>query len=276
MKFLFWSFAAIGLFPVTFGADVLQHGTPESVGMLSQPLKDMVQNLTAYTSQPIEPGSTTLIARDGTIVSAIAIGKRNLYADSNGTLLPVARRECATLDTIYDLASLSKLFTATAVLREFDAGRIDLNETVSHYIPEFGANGKENITIIRLLTHTSGLAPDPVLDLWSPSFTSMQERYDNIMNSTLQSLPGTAFIYSDINYMTLRYVLEKVTGISFDLLIYSFTIPLGMKSTFYNRGNLEESINPFYKRSAPTEFEIEVKGPSEPQRPQPVRGTVRK
>ncbi|KAK7216657.1 hypothetical protein V2G26_004660 [Clonostachys chloroleuca] len=265
---------------------VLKHGSPESVGLLPQPLNAMIQNITSYTEprnygdasfqevRALEPGSVNLVARHGTIVSAFAVGHRKLYADANGTLLEPQEQENATFDTVYDMASLSKLFCAIAVLREVDAGRIDLNQTVATYLPEFGANGKENITVINLLTHSSGLLPLPTPDLWKSNYSSIDQRVATLLNLPPQVPPRTQFIYSDIGFMALRYILERVTGRNFELLVYSYTIPLGMNSTFYNRGNLEGPLNPFYHRTAPTEFEIEAQGPEEPARPQPVRGTV--
>ncbi|CAH0047257.1 unnamed protein product [Clonostachys solani] len=265
---------------------VLKHGSPESVGLLPQPLNAMIQNITSYTEprnygaasfqevRALEPGSVNLVARHGTIVSAFAVGHRKLYADANGTLLEPEEQENATFDTVYDMASLSKLFCTIAVLREVDAGRIDLNQTVATYLPEFGANGKENITVINLLTHSSGLLPLPTPDLWKSNYSSIDQRVATLLTLPPQVPPRTQFIYSDIGFMTLRYMLERITGRNFELLVYSYTIPLGMNSTFYNRGNLEGPLNPFYHRVAPTEFEIEAQGPEEPPRPQPVRGTV--
>lgn len=257
----------------------LSDGPPTSVGLLAEPLEEMVRNLTAYTESQddefsLEPGSVNLVARHGVIVSHFAAGKRNLYADANGTYLDEADQEDATLDTIYDLASLSKLFTAVSILRQVDAGKIQLNDSVASHVPEFAANGKDDITIIDLLTHTSGLLPLPTPNLWSPEYSSIDEKVKTLLTLPPQGPRHTEFIYSDINFMTLRYLLERVTGMSHDHLVYSFTIPMGMKSTFFNRGNLEGPLNPYYSRTAPTEFEIEAQGPEEPQRPQPVRGTV--
>ncbi|KAJ3467603.1 hypothetical protein MRS44_005167 [Fusarium solani] len=265
---------------------VLRHGQPSSVGMLAKPLKDMVQNITEYSKprnygdashnevRAVEPGSANIVARHGVIVSAFATGKRNLYADANGTLLDPADQEDATLDTVYDLASISKLFTAVAVLREVDTGRVKLEENVATYLPEFAANGKGNIKVIDLLTHTSGLMPLPVPDLWKSYYSSIDERVHKLLTLAPQEPRRTMFLYSDIGFMTLRYLLERVTGLNHELLVYSYTIPLGMRSTFFNRGNLEGPLNPFHNRTAPTEFEIEAQGPEEPKRPQPVRGTV--
>ncbi|KAH8812484.1 putative beta-lactamase [Xylogone sp. PMI_703] len=266
--------------------DVLRYGSPESVGMLSNPLKLMVANMSAYTLpanygsathnlvHPIEPGSVTLIGHDSTIVSSFAVGYRNLYANVSGALLPAHLQEDATVDTIYDMASLTKLFTTIVALRQLDKKTMGLNATVSSYIPEFAVNGKENITILELMTHTSGFDADPAPSLFSSSYTSYSERIDAIISQKIINQPGSTYLYSDLNYMTLMLVLEKITRRSIDELIYEYTIPLGMKSTFFNRGNVEGPVFPFYHRMATQEFQIAVLGPEEPQRPQPVRGTV--
>lgn len=254
--------------------------------MQSSPLKEMVTNLTAYTHaanygspthnlvHPVEPGSATLIGHDSVIVSAVAVGKRNLYADVNGTYLPAHLQEDATVDTIYDMASLTKLFTTVAALRQIDAGGLSISHTVASYIPKFAVNGKENITILQLLTHTSGFDADPVPSLYSSNYTTYAERINAIVEQEIINPPGSTFLYSDLNFMSLMIVLEKITGKKLDALIYEFTKPLGMKSTFFNRGNIEGPKFPFYHKMATQEFQIAVLGPDEPQRPQPIRGTV--
>ncbi|KAH9224993.1 putative beta-lactamase [Leptodontidium sp. 2 PMI_412] len=266
--------------------NTLRYGSAELVGMQSAPLKEMVANLTAYTHpanygapthnqiHPVEPGSVTLVAHDSTIVSEFAVGKRNLYADVNGTYLPESEQEDATVDTIYDLASLTKLFTTVAALRQLDTGKLNLNATVASYIPAFAVNGKEEITILQLLTHTSGFDADPVPSLFSSNYTTYAERINAIITQKIINPPGNTFLYSDLNFMTMAIVLEKITGLPIDAQIYQYTIPLGMTKTFFNRGNIEGQRFPFYHDIATQEFQIDVLGPGEPQRPQPVRGTV--
>ncbi|KAI1434767.1 putative beta-lactamase [Xylaria sp. CBS 124048] len=269
--------------------DVLKYGTPESVGMLPKPLEDMVANLTRFTEPrnwgaatsnqvvPVEPGGTTLVAHNGVIVSHFAFGKRNLYAAVNGsigTLLPANETEDTTIDTIYDMASLTKLYTTVAGLRCIDQGLITLNSTVVTYLPTFGTNGKEEITILQLMTHTSGFPADPEVGLWMPQYPTYESRIAQILNETLQNPPGSAYLYSDLNYMTMMLVIEKVTGKPLDNVIHEYTSMMGMKDTFFNRGNIEGPDFPFYNRMAAQEFQITVLGDVEPQRPQPVRGTV--
>lgn len=277
--------ASHGIVSVAAGR-VLKHGSPESVGLLPQPLAQMQLNLSEYTKpanygshsyyevHPILPGASIMVGHKGTIVSAFAFGNASLYANANGTLLPPDQWIPAKMDTIYDMASLTKVFTAMAALRAIDDGLLSLNKTVASYLPEFAANGKDNVTILMLLTHTSGFPPDPEPGLYDPIYTTMQQRVDAIITNPLANAPGSTYTYSDLNFMNLRFVLEKITATPYQDLVYSFTKELGMESTFFNSGNVGADEFPFYPRMAPTEYQIEVLGDSEPQRPQPVRGTV--
>ncbi|TGJ83778.1 hypothetical protein E0Z10_g4982 [Xylaria hypoxylon] len=273
----------------TYHHNVLQYGTAESVGMLSEPLDDMVANLTHFTEArnwgaktfnqivPIEPGGTTLIAHNGVIVSHFAFGKRSLWGavnGSTGTMLPPSDREDTTIDTIYDMASLTKLYTTVAGLRCIDQGLINLNGTVATYLPTFSTNSKENITILQLMTHTSGFPADPAIGLWTPQYPTYESRVKQILNETLQNVPGSAYLYSDINYMAIMLVIEEVTGKRLDDVIHEYTSMMGMKDTFFNRGNIEGPEFSFYNRMATEEFQTAILGEVEPRRPQPVRGTV--
>ncbi|KAK5164504.1 uncharacterized protein LTR77_009710 [Saxophila tyrrhenica] len=266
----------------------LVHGSPASVGLLAKPLHQAVANITAYTKpanysdasyneiHPVEPGSANIVGHCSTIVAEWADGKRNLYADVNGTLLPPGQQEDATIDTIYDMASLTKLFTTVAALQQIDAGTLDLYATVASYLPRFAVHAKENITILMLLTHTSGFDADPEPPLYYPVYKTYQQRVNAILTQKILNPPGSKFLYSDLNFMTLFLVLEKITGKKLDELVAAYTEPLGMKSTFFNRGNLypPEFPKQSYNRMATQEYQIAVLGPKEPQRPQPVRGTV--
>ncbi|KAJ5789602.1 uncharacterized protein N7518_006613 [Penicillium psychrosexuale] len=265
---------------------VLKHGSPESVGLLAEPLKEMPLNLSQYTVaanygaftydlvHPVQPGGSVVVGHKATIVSSFAFGHTNMYADSNGTLLPHAKWTPNHIDTIYDMASLTKVFTAVAALRAIDEGKLSLYRTVASYIPEFATNGKENITILMLVTHTSGFPPDPLPGLYDPSYTTMQQRVNAVLEQALQDAPGSTYTYSDLNFMNLRFVLEKVTGKPFDEYVNEYTSELGMTSTFFNKGNNQSPSFHYYSRMAPTEYQIEVLGDEEPKRPQPVRGTV--
>lgn len=282
--------ALLPVLGASFGAavtnGVLKDGTPLSVGLLPQPLCEMQTNLSHYTLpanygesshnevHPILPGGSVVVGHDSCIVSSFAFGNASLYADAEGKLLSEDEWIPASMDTVYDMASLTKVFTAVAALRAMDDGRLSLEEPVASYMPEFAANGKDNVTVRMLLTHTSGFRPDPEPGLYSPKYPTMQQRVDAVIRHALANAPGTKYVYSDLNFMNLRYLLETVTGRPIVDLFQSFTSPLGMTSTFFNSGIKSPVQTPSYNRMAPTEYQIAVMGHQEPQRPQPVRGTV--
>ena len=120
------------------------------------------------------------------------------------------------VDTIYDLASLSKLFTSTAAVQLIQQGRLPLDETVVRYLPAFDNNGKGDITILQLLTYVSGLPPDPSPPLWT--YQTMAERVHAVM-TTVPRPVGTQYIYSDLNMITLQFVAEAITGRTLDGLV---------------------------------------------------------
>src|SRR5579864_3627263 len=112
------------------------------------------------------PGAVVLVGHKGEVVYRRAFGSRSLEP----------RREPMTLDTIFDLASLTKsIATAPSIMRMVQLGQIRLNDPVAHYLPEFGRNGKEEITIRQLLTHFSGLRDD--IDL-NPPWQGKQRAFE--------------------------------------------------------------------------------------------------
>ena len=123
------------------------------------------------------PGAVVVIGHDGHIVFHRAYGMRSLEPT----------REAMTEDTIFDMASLTKdLVTATAVMQLYEQGKIRIDDPVAHYVPEFGANGKQDITIRQCLTH-SGLAPD--LDLTGP-WHGREEGLRRLFESAPVAPPG--------------------------------------------------------------------------------------
>ena len=166
------------------------------------------------------PGAVLLIGHNGKVVHRKAFGSRSID--------PV--REPMTVDTIFDLASLTKcLATATSVMRLVEDGRIRLGDSVATYLPEFAQNGKKDITIRDLLTHYSGLAPD--LDLKS-QWAGREAAYQMAMREKPINPPGSQFVYSDINFETLGFLVEKVTGQPLnEYASANIFVPLGMRNT---------------------------------------------
>jgi uncharacterized protein YbbC (DUF1343 family)/CubicO group peptidase (beta-lactamase class C family) len=165
-------------------------------------------------------GAVLLVGHNGHIVHQKAFGLRAVSP----------RRESMTTDTIFDLASLTKVVaTAPSVMRLLQYGQLRLEDPVARHIPDFGVNGKESITVRQLLTHFSGLRPD--LDLntpWSGQDTAFRMAHEE----KLPAPPGAQFVYSDINFIELGELVQRLSGMSLDKYAEAHIFqPLGMKRT---------------------------------------------
>jgi len=150
------------------------------------------------------PGAVLVVGHDGKVIYRRAYGSRALEP----------RREAITLDTVFDLASLTKVVaTTTAVMQLVEQGKVRLNDPVAKYLPEFAQNGKDDITLRQLLTHYSGLAPD--LDL-KVRWEGKETAYRMMFAETPDEPPGSQFTYSDINFIALGAVVERVSGETLD------------------------------------------------------------
>jgi uncharacterized protein YbbC (DUF1343 family)/CubicO group peptidase (beta-lactamase class C family) len=150
------------------------------------------------------PGAVLLVWHDGHVVYRKALGERSVEP----------RHEPMTLDTIFDLASLTKVVaTTTAVMQLEQQGKIRLNDPVAKYIPPFAQNGKGSITVHDLLTHHSGLRES--LDLTRP-WRGTDPAYDMAFSQTPVDPPGARFLYSDINFIMLGALVERVSRQSLD------------------------------------------------------------
>jgi CubicO group peptidase (beta-lactamase class C family) len=230
----------------------LQYGSPASAGLLPGPVAAIASDAAKYetalpgAAHPLYPGAVVLAAHDGTIVQHSASGYALRYSDDKPTELPRDQWIPMRNDTIFDLASMSKLFTTIVALQEVERGTLNLDATVASYLPDFAQNGKGSITLRMLLTHTSGLRPD--LPFYNYQGREAQEQA--LYAEKLQNPPGTAYVYSDLNLITMQFILEKVTGKSLDVLVRDgITGPLGLKDTGYNPPASEK------QRIAATEYE---------------------
>src|SRR5437016_2319346 len=150
------------------------------------------------------PGAVVLVWHNGQVLYRKAFGYRALEP----------RRELMTVDTVFDLASLTKVVaTTTAVMQLVEKGEVRLNDPVAKYIPEFAQNGKEDITVRGLLTHYSGLEPDLYLTHpWQGRDTAFSMAFaEKPVNP-----PGSRFVYSDINFITLGALVERVSKVELD------------------------------------------------------------
>ena len=140
--------------------------------------------------------------------------------------------EPMTLDTIFDLASLTKVVaTTTSVMMLVEQGTIRLNDRVASYIPGFERYGKGDITIRHLMTHVSGLRPDlDLAEMWTGSDTAIALAIEEVPTSA----PGERFVYSDINYFLLGDIVRRVSGRTLDEFARERIFePLGMKDTMF-------------------------------------------
>jgi len=218
----------------------LRHGSawqadliPSHVAEIAPAAESGLAPGTGVNGHPLYPGEVVLGARNGVIVEHSAAGYNLRYADQQGTELPKDQWIPTGTDTIYDLASLSKLFTSIAAIQQIERGALALDHTAASYIPEFGVNGKQDITILQLMTHISGLPADPSPGLWT--YATYDERVAAIYSVKLLNPVGKVYLYSDLNLMTLGKIIELLTGKSLDAVVHDdITKPLGMKDTMYN------------------------------------------
>jgi CubicO group peptidase (beta-lactamase class C family) len=172
------------------------------------------------------PGAQYVIGEDRKIVEEGALGLAVVEPER----IPV------TLDTIYDLASLTKpLVTSLLTVMYAKRGALDLSAAVGDYLNEFDEEGKRLITLTELLTHTSGLPNWMPLYLEAGSAAEVPARIADALPDSRHSKAAPALIYSDLNYILLGYVLERVTGERLDRIARREIFePLGLKRTMFN------------------------------------------
>lgn len=195
------------------------------------------------------PGAVLIVGHDGQVVYRKAYGDRAVYPQT----------EAMTTDTIFDLASLTKVVATTpSLMKLFEEGRFRLNDRITEYIPEF-QGGKSNITIRNLLTHFSGLQPDvPLKQPWTGYDTGIHLA----CTDPVAGPPGVRYVYSDINFILLGELVHRLSGQMLnDYARDHIYKPLGMNDTTFLP---PPSLLP---RIAPTERTPPPNGP-------PLRGVV--
>ncbi|MFF5293726.1 serine hydrolase domain-containing protein [Paractinoplanes globisporus] len=192
----------------------------------------LVKYLKPTKDNPKHPGyagAVALVAQDGKTQLTTAVGNALRYG-AGPVDLPAAKRVAMRTDSIFDLASLTKVYTAILTLQLVDQGKIALDAPVQRYLPEFTGAGKDKVTIAMLLAHTGAL---PV----GAKVTGMADntaRWRSVMTAPLVSggVPGTTFRYSSVGLMVLGRLVEKLTGKTLDLAVRDhLTTPLGLKDT---------------------------------------------
>ena len=223
----------------TFATD-LPVAAPAAVGMSAERLAQLDTAVQQAIERRETPGAVVLVARKGRIVWHKAYGARAVEP----------QREPMTKDTIFDIASLTKVVaTATSIMILIERGQVRLSDPISSYIPELKGEGRDRLTIEHLLTHRAGYAPD--FDL-SQKWTGNEEALKRLYTETLRHQPGARFVYSDINYITLGEVVRRASGMPLDEFAKKNIFqPLRMKDTgFRPRKELTARIAPTEKLRA--------------------------
>ncbi|MDX3854506.1 serine hydrolase [Streptomyces sp. AK02-01A] len=222
------------------GRTTLRRGSPERAGLIPGALERLVADAETFLGpSPTHPwyaGAVLLAGRGGTVALHRPIGKAVRYAaydekTDTGVEFPAERQIAMAEDTVFDLASVSKLFTSILAVQQIERGTLALEAPVTRYLPEFGGGGKQDITVRQLLTHTSGFRA------WIPLYAAptREGKLQLLWDEAPASPPGTVYLYSDLNLISLQLILEEITGRPLDALLRSeITAPLGMHRTRYN------------------------------------------
>jgi CubicO group peptidase (beta-lactamase class C family) len=190
-------------------------------------------------SRQIFPGAVVLIARNDTIQHAAAYGSTMYNAPGSQ---PVG------MDTIYDIASLTKVFTSTAALRLVDQGRLDLHAPVASYLPELHTR---SIEVRHLLTHTSGLD----IRLSTLRHADRAALLDAVYQTSLLHPPGSLVAYTNVNSLLLGEIIARLCGEPLDQALRALVIePLGLADTGFR------PLAELLPRIAPTEIDADWRG----------------
>lgn len=208
-------------------------------------IEKKLDGLLAHQFKQDQPGCEVLVAKRGKIIYKKAFGSADI--ELNVSMQP---------DMVFSLASITKQFTAVAILQLVEQGKISLHDSIQKYITDFPSK-KYTITIENLLTHTSGIkdymqinAPEPYMERWD--FTPKQ-LINVFKDFPLEFKPGTQFRYSNSGYALLGFIIEKVSGESYpDYIKNHILLPLGLNHTYYDNYNniIPGRVNGYFKDKA--------------------------
>src|SRR5438874_2417991 len=242
----------------------LPQSIPASVGMSAERLARMDSIIRESIEKKELPGAVVLVARHGRVVWRKAYGARAVEP----------QREAMTTDTIFDLASLTKVVaTTSSIMILIEQGKVRLSDSLVRFIPEIKGGGRDAITIEELLTHMTGFAPD--FDL-RERWIGYDEAIKRLSREPLRSQPGTRFVYSDINYIALGEVVHRVSGLMLDEFAKrNIFAPLGMRDTgFRPDTKLKSRIAPTEKRRGQMNYLGDTGADAGPEAEQWLRGQV--
>lgn len=212
---------------------------PQEVGYDPARIEALNRHLQSLIDKDMVISANYCMARDGKIFADAAIGKLSYREDDDRELKP---------DTIQRIASITKLFVAVAIWKLAEDGKLRVNQKVGEFIEEFDTPPFNEITIAHLLSHTSGLQPDPGCFenkyFASPWDFIEKDRGKSWIASALQSglrkKPGEEWAYCSFGYVILGEIISRVSGIhAEDYIIENIAKPCGMKDTHFDIENKE-------------------------------------
>lgn len=188
-------------------------------------IENRIDSILDKKYNPKEPGAAVLVSKNGQVVYHKAFGSANLELD-----VPMKTKH------VFNIGSMTKQFTAVSVLMLVEQGKLNLDDEITKFLPEYPTNGRR-ITIHHLLNHTSGIK----------SYTSVQkvrkmirtdvsskELIDVFKNEPFDFNPGSAFKYNNSGYAILGYIIELISGVSYEEFVEkNIFLHLGMSSSFY-------------------------------------------
>ncbi len=230
----------------------LRFAAPQEAGFEPEKLAKLDSVVNFWIADSAFPCAQLLVAKDGKIIFDKAFGTYD-YSPLSRTI---------DLNTMYDLASLTKVCATTlAVMKLYGEGRLDIEAPVARYIPQFGQDGKGKIAVRNLLEHDSGLPPDPPMYLWKTSAIPQEQldrllksprsfvvadsfgnnfnvahdaMWDSLYATRLEYPTGAKMVYSDINFLMVGKIVEKIAGMPLDkYVVENFYRPLGMIHTMF-------------------------------------------
>lgn len=195
---------------------------PVSATALKRDLPEIDRLVSEALAKGKAPGAVVVVGRSNGIVFQRAYGHRAVFP----------KKKPMKLDTVFDLASLTKpIVTATLIQALADRGKLDIDDPVRHHLPEFNGKGKGPLTIRQLLLHTSGL---PVSNSLNDYRKGKKGALNKIYNGFLQATPDREFLYSDVGYIVLGELIERVSGSPVDQLARELLFaPMQMTDTGY-------------------------------------------
>ncbi|MER7283685.1 serine hydrolase domain-containing protein [Dactylosporangium sp. NPDC000244] len=183
-------------------------------------------------------GAAVLVNVGGKVTTHAAVGDALRYG-AGPVELPAKSRVAMRPDSVFDVASVTKVYTTILALQQVDRGKLDLAAPVAQYLPAFDGPGKSAVTVQMLLTHTSGLPVGPSIPETSKK-PDVAARWEYIVSTPLADgvAPGTLFRYTSLGLLLTQQILEKLTGKPLDQQVKNeITGPLGLRDTGFKPKN---------------------------------------